>query len=381
MYKLFALLSLALLIACGWVVWDDYNSEWKRYQRQYLDMLGKMERGKVWDVWSEDQAGDGWPKLSVFFYPYEIKQIVVEDLGLVDRCTTCHLSYDDPRFSGEGFFPFKVEHPLKTHPDVSPHKIDEIGCTICHEGQGRATSVRGAAHEEIPHWSETMYPAEYVQAGCVKCHDPLQIAEKAPIIAKGYQLFMDGGCLACHKLGDSGVSLGPELTRIGAQFDIEYLVESMVDPAANYPTSVMPPFQGTEEELKAIVAYMKGLVGVELPLKYRPDIKLMAARALEEMQAGGAVTTALARGEELYAVNGCGACHVPEDQMVEGMPVLGPDISRIGAEKDKAYLRDSLIDPNKDLAKGFTPGMMPSYSDMLSEQDLNDLVEYLVSMK
>lgn len=381
MYKLFALLSLALLIVCGWVVWDDYNQQWKKYQRQYFDMLAKMEQGKVWDVWSDNRTEGFWPSLRVFGYPYEIKQIIIEDLGRVDRCVTCHLSYDDPRFSGEGFFPYKVEHPLKTHPDVSPHRLEEMGCTICHQGQGRGTTVRGAGHEEIPHWAETMYPLEYLQAGCVKCHDPLQIAEQAPLAARGHQLFIERGCLACHKVGTQGTSIGPELTRVGAQFDIDYLTESLLNPQANYPTSVMPPFAGSEDDVKAAVVYLKGLVGEELPLKYRPDMRLMAARTLEEMQAGGGGASAVARGEELFNLNGCGACHVPKAQMVEGMPVLGPDISRIGAERSEAYLRDALIDPNKDLTQGFMAGMMPSYKDMLSEQGVNDLVQYLLTLK
>jgi len=67
--------------------------------------------------------------------------------------------------------------------------------------------------------------------------------------------------------------------------------------------------------------------------------------------------------------------------MVEGMPVLGPDISNVGAQRDEVYLREALIDPNKALMQGFMAGLMPSYKDMLSEQDLDDLVQYLLSMR
>lgn len=45
----------------------------------------------------------------------------------------------------------------------------------------------------------------------------------------------------------------------------------------------------------------------------------------------------------------CRRCHKVDD---DGGAV-GPDLSRIGAEKTREYLLESLVDPNKQIAKGF----------------------------
>ena len=73
-----------------------------------------------------------------------IEQIIVTSFGdtRVDRCTTCHMAADDPRFTGHA-------EPLKTHPysaamgDVQRngqwerrHKFSDFGCTVCHDGAG-----------------------------------------------------------------------------------------------------------------------------------------------------------------------------------------------------------------------------------------------------
>ena len=46
------------------------------------------------------------------------------------------------------------------------------------------------------------------------------------------------------------------------------------------------------------------------------------------------------------------------------------------------YLRRSITDPNADVAEGYVANVMPAtYSAQLSEQQLNDLVAYLLTLK
>ena len=74
-----------------------------------------------------------------------IEQYIVTSFGdtRVDRCDTCHIAIDDPRFE-------KYAQPLKAHSysaamgDVQTngkwerkHKFADFGCTVCHDGQGR----------------------------------------------------------------------------------------------------------------------------------------------------------------------------------------------------------------------------------------------------
>ena len=38
-------------------------------------------------------------------------------------------------------------------------------------------------------------------------------------------------CLSCHAIGGSGGTLGPDLTSIGASAQVDYLIESLLEPA------------------------------------------------------------------------------------------------------------------------------------------------------
>ena len=59
--------------------------------------------------------------------------------------------------------------------------------------------------------------------------------------------------------------------------------------------------------------------------------------------------------------------------------MLGPDLTTIGASKDREYLRRALLDPNADVAEGYMKGMMPpTYGDQLSANELEMLVDYML---
>ena len=47
-------------------------------------------------------------------------------------------------------------------------------------------------------------------------------------------------------------------------------------------------------------------------------------------------------------------------------------------DKDAAFVRQSIVDPNAEIAPGYQPGIMPSF-DQLSDQQVNDLVVFLTS--
>jgi hypothetical protein len=61
---------------------------------------------------------------------------------------------------------------------------------------------------------------------------------------------------------------------------------------------------------------------------------------------------------------------------------MGPDLTTIGASKDKEYLRRAMIDPNADIAEGFDAEMMPdTYGEDLSAKEMEMLVDYLAGLK
>jgi cytochrome c553 len=103
--------------------------------------------------------------------------------------------------------------------------------------------------------------------------------------------------------------------------------------------------------------------------------------------AGAATTTdpEALKGKLLFAQTGCNACHMnpttgkdyPDLRGLYGSTVKLRDGSSVTA--DEAYLRESILDPNKKIVAGYQPSM-PSYS-YLKEDQVNALVAYIKSLK
>ncbi|MBM3436136.1 MAG: cytochrome c oxidase subunit II [Bacteroidetes bacterium] len=95
-------------------------------------------------------------------------------------------------------------------------------------------------------------------------------------------------------------------------------------------------------------------------------------------------------GLALLKKNACITCH-----SLEGIKIVGPSFrglfgkseTVITSDKerevvvDEAYIKHSLTDPNADVVKGFNKGLMISYKEILSEQDIKDIIEYLKTLK
>lgn len=91
-------------------------------------------------------------------------------------------------------------------------------------------------------------------------------------------------------------------------------------------------------------------------------------------------------GLTLLRNTGCLACH-----SVDGSKLVGPSfkgywgservITEEGVERsvtaDEAYTLKSIYDPNSQVVKGFSPGLMQSYTDVVSEEDALKMIEYL----
>jgi cytochrome c551/c552 len=114
------------------------------------------------------------------------------------------------------------------------------------------------------------------------------------------------------------------------------------------------------------------------------------APASEEGQAAGAGNAAA--GEELYnqaligTQPGCMTCHSLEP----GVTMVGPSLATIGADaatrqsgvSAEDYLRNSIVEPDTFLTEGYGAGIMPAaLADELTEQQVNDLVAFLLTLK
>ncbi len=78
--------------------------------------------------------------------------------------------------------------------------------------------------------------------------------------AKGEELVKSLGCMGCHKIGDSGGSIGPALDKVGKRLEEAQIRKQLVDPKADNPKSMMPSYQRlSATELDALVDYLESL--------------------------------------------------------------------------------------------------------------------------
>jgi putative heme-binding domain-containing protein len=54
-------------------------------------------------------------------------------------------------------------------------------------------------------------------------------------------------------------------------------------------------------------------------------------------------------GRQVYQRNGCGTCH----RTGEEGSIFGPDLSRVGVGRPTAYIRESILDPSKDIPEEY----------------------------
>jgi cytochrome c oxidase subunit 2 len=58
--------------------------------------------------------------------------------------------------------------------------------------------------------------------------------------------------------------------------------------------------------------------------------------------------------------------------------MIGPDLDTALKGKTAAFIRQSIVDPNAEIAPGYQPGIMPQgYGSQLTAKQMADLVAFL----
>jgi cytochrome c2 len=352
----FALVNFVLVLLFMWTVGAEYDPEWKQYQREYYRQFA-------------ERVDDPALRQQILATPLQIKQVWNADLDIIDRCQTCHLGVTNPKMAD-------APQPFTVHPDFTQHKFFEIGCTVCHEGQGFATTEHAAhvmddlegrfSEQDEQHigWSRPMLPLEYVQASCNKCHNVME----APVpgaghLNAGWQLVQEKGCRSCHYIVDSGAKQAPELSTVGTKF-------------FNAP--------GYSEAFHNVrFGYLKE--SLRCPQANIDDEAREACSATLETAAPATASAETPAGEELVKKYQCTNCHSFDTPN----KIIGPSLYDIGKRQDEAYIRESILEPDKVVVQGFPKGLMKAtlsgvafYTDIKQNPAIVDhLVKYLASLK
>jgi len=312
----------------------------------------------------------------------------------VDRCTTCHLGIDKKGYE-------KAPQPYTSHPDIDTylrgsHPMEKIGCTVCHQGRGRATSFVNAVHtpaskedqerwgkysgtkeyERWHQWDQPMLARGTTESQCAKCHQGVVDVPKADKLNAGVQLMQKYGCFGCHKIkGWDLRKVGPDLAKVTSKTNEDWMFRWVKEPKA-FRATRMPQIwdvrtadQDTAErkarsntEVNAVVAYL--------------------ANKSERLAYPEPPRGDLAGGRAVFESVGCMACHrIGDDKRgVVGIPAAsfrthGPNLDGTGSKLNAGWLYAWVRNP-----KGYWHDTrMPNLR--LSEKEAADVTAYLMSLK
>jgi cytochrome c oxidase subunit 2 len=114
-------------------------------------------------------------------------------------------------------------------------------------------------------------------------------------------------------------------------------------------------------------------------------VVVMEPAAYDRWLKSGELTQSIAlTGRKLFHDRGCSGCHAPDSKFhapllegVYGKPV--PLANGTIVTADDQYLRDSILQPGKQISAGYD-NIMPSFSGHLTEEEIMELIAYLKSI-
>jgi mono/diheme cytochrome c family protein len=194
-----------------------------------------------------------------------------------------------------------------------------------------------------------------------------------PDLTNGKALFTQK-CGSCHVLARAGTQgqTGPSLddafrSALASGMNRETLEgivhKQILNPRKN---SAMPPalVEGQDaDDVAAYVAFASERAGED-------------SGALAQAGLAGATT-----GEQIFTAAGCAGCHELTKAGATG--TIGPSLNDLASSGDiegnpEDYVREALLDPDKVVAQGFNPGVMPSFDGKLTDKQIQALVQYLL---
>ena len=330
MSNVFALTSIIFLIVLAISPAKDYFSEWRAFQQEYNRLIEEQPRR---------------------IKPVEIgiKQFWLPDLGVTDRCTSCHLGVAEINL-------VDMPDPFKTHPAMY-HSTDEFGCTPCHQGQGIATTTKeSVGHEEF--WDDPMLPLEFAEAGCGTCHEDLIVAE-APVLTLGRELIQNLNCVSCHNLPGYEDKFVVSLDGISNKVNRNWIVKWLSSPHEVEVTTNMPDFKLTNDEVNLLADFLMSLDKNSVEMIQLPP-ELMEEWPDEDLVELGSTRFREARCISCHSINGKGG-H------------LAPELGKIASKVTREWLFNFIKDP-----KALHPGIpMPKYG--FSKKDVKAVTAYIVT--
>jgi cbb3-type cytochrome oxidase cytochrome c subunit len=382
---------------------DQYTAEAGKIQADIDAITAEQKRlqGQL-DVLAPSMVKDYFrnaPLLDFMAPTITIRQVIlpnlVDDVNFttipkMDRCQTCHLAVDKKGFEN-------YPEPFKTHPNLdlylgskSPHPIENIGCTVCHEGMGQSVSFATTFHtpsseeqkkawedkygwEEPELWDYPMLPTKMTEASCAKCHQQQVFIPGAKNLDVAYGTFERAGCYACHKTRgfEDERKPGPVLTHVASKLKPEWVKNWVRDPKQVKPSTWMPRIWYNSNSSSP-----EDAVRNEVEINAAVDYLFANSDKVDPVVANPPKGDA-AKGEQLVKSVGCLGCHVTTETREAAGPhrTFGQPLQNIGNKTTYAWVYDWVKNPKHYNPETFMPNLR------LTDEEAADVATYLMTLK
>ena len=179
-------------------------------------------------------------------------------------------------------------------------------------------------------------------------------------VVKGKQVWQDNNCINCHTILGNGAYFAPDLTMIAVKRDQEWLTTFFKDPGEVWPGTVMSKIRLNGEDAENLTAFLTWVKDIDTN-GWPPE----PPGGENPGQPKGGSEPA---GKVIFASK-CSMCH----QFNGSGGIAGPDLTNIGRERSREWLKSFLRDPQEikpDSVMG-NPG--------LDSEEIDAITEYLTS--
>lgn len=196
-------------------------------------------------------------------------------------------------------------------------------------------------------------------------------------VEKGEQVFGVKDCSACHRLGDEGRFVAPNLTWLGKRKTEVWEREWLSEPSAYKPDTFMPDFDLSAGEIDALTSYLHSLQGQK-----NEDAKRWEGNVIFILQSRPREI-----GDMVYRRFGCDGCHgvggVGGHKNINAANDMIPSLINAARNLTKDEIKDIILS-GKRVEKldpsGPDPLESPAWGGDMTEQEADYIYDYLLSI-